>query len=153
MNAAELEIRLGGPADLPAVVRIERASFDDPWSANALLQELAPSALRLPLVAELGGEVAGFLMAWRSADQLHILNLAVDPARRRAKVGSTLLQAALDEAERCRLVEVTLEVRPGNRAALNLYRAFGFESAGVRPGYYADTGEDAVILTLDLSTG
>lgn len=150
MTAAMVRVRRGRPADLPGVARIEQASFSDPWSVTTLLGELEASSLRLPLVAEVKGEVAGYLLAWRTADQLHILNLAVSPVRRRLGIASRLLEAALADAERCGLVEVTLEVRPGNEAALVLYRSFGFDRAGVRPGYYADTGEDALILTLSL---
>lgn len=150
MTDPRLQIRLAEDRDLEAIVAIEQASFGDPWSAGALLQEMEPSALRLPLVADIGGEVAGYLMAWRSADQLHILNVAVATQRRRLGVASRLLAAALAAAEDDGLLEATLEVRPGNRAALALYRAFGFRQVGLRPGYYADTGEDAVILSLDL---
>jgi ribosomal-protein-alanine N-acetyltransferase len=135
---------------LLAVERIECASFDDPWTRSALLQELVPSSLRLPLVLELAGEVVGYLMAWRGADELHILNLAVAPERRRQGLAARLLDAALMLARRGGLSAVTLEVRPGNEAARQLYRSFGFTEAGRRPGYYADTGEDALILTLDL---
>jgi [ribosomal protein S18]-alanine N-acetyltransferase len=144
-------VRIGTPTDLPAVESIEQASFSDPWSSNALLQELVSSPLRLPLVAvDERDEPVGYLMAWRSADQLHILNLAVAPAHRRRTIATGLLQAALHDARRHRLFEVTLEVRPGNEAAINLYRAFGFASTGRRHGYYADVGEDALILTLVL---
>ena len=69
MSEDTWEVRPGGVADLPAVERIERASFGDPWSAAALLQELVSSRLRLSLVVGNDrGEVAGYLMAWRSAD-------------------------------------------------------------------------------------
>lgn len=151
MTASPWQIRCGTMADLPVVESIERASFSDPWSTIALAQELEPSPLRLPLVAQSAeGEVAGYLMAWRSHDQLHILNLAVAPAQRRQKVASLLLAAAISEARGQGLSEVTLEVRPGNAAARQLYRTFGFRPAGRRIGYYPDTGEDALILTLAL---
>jgi len=150
MSTAAL-IRPGSPADLAAVERIERTSFGDPWTRSALLQELVAGPMRLPLVAELDGVVAGYLMAWRVVDQLHVLNLAVAPACRRRGVAAALLAAALAEARRLDLGEVTLEVRPSNAAALALYRAFGFRLAGIRRGYYADTGEDALVLTLALA--
>jgi len=145
-------LRPGSLVDLGAVDRIERASFSDPWTPATLAQELMPSPLRLPVVAEVDGEVAGYLMAWRTPDQLHILNVAVDPARRRSGVGALLLRRAIDEAHLGGMREVTLEVRRGNRAARAMYRAFGFLEAGVRSGYYADTGEDALVLTLELGT-
>ena len=146
----EPTVRLGSPTDLLAVERIEKASFDDPWVRQVLLQELVPSQLRLPLVVEMGGEVVGYLMAWRSADELHILNLAVDPKRRRHGLGAALLRTVLEVAAREGMTAVSLEVRPGNEPALGMYRTFGFELAGVREGYYADSGEDALILTLTL---
>ena len=147
---AEPIVRLGLPTDLLAVERIEKASFDDPWVREALLQELVSSQLRLPLVVELAGQVVGYLMAWRSADELHILNVAVDPGRRRRGLGAALLRAVLEVAAREGMAAVSLEVRPGNEPALGMYRGFGFEPAGVREGYYADNGEDALILTLTL---
>ncbi len=151
MTSGDLRLRVASPADLAAAERIERVSFDDPWATEALLQELAPSALRFPVVAEDTAGVVGFLLAWRSPDQMHILNVAVDPARRRRGIGALLLGEALAEARRCGLVQITLEVRPGNAPALALYRRFGFREEGMRRGYYADTGEDALILTLDLA--
>jgi ribosomal-protein-alanine N-acetyltransferase len=143
-------VRPGEAADLLAVDRIERASFGDPWDRAVLLQELVPSALRLPLVIEWEGRVVGYLLAWRSPDELHILNLAVDPGLRRRGLAAALLDAALAEARRGGLRAVTLEVRRSNRAALALYHRYGFEDVGERPRYYADTGEDALILTLVL---
>ncbi len=150
MTDQTLQVRLGEPSDLMAVDRIERASFDDPWERHLLLQELVPSSLRLPLIVEFGGEVAGYLMAWRSGPELHILNVAVDPEQRRRGLGAALLEAALAEARRGGMISVSLEVRRGNRPALEMYRAYGFEEAGLRPGYYADTGEDALILILPM---
>jgi ribosomal-protein-alanine N-acetyltransferase len=143
-------LRPGRPADLPAVVAIERASFADPWPVRALLTELQPDRLRWPLVAEVGGEVAGYLLAWRVTDQLHILNLAVRPDLRRQGIATTLLQSALDRARAGGLAEATLEVRPSNQDALAFYRRHGFVQTGRRRRYYANTGEDALIMTVSL---
>jgi len=150
VTAAQPRVRPGDPSDLAVVERIERASFADPWPREALLQELVPSPLRLPLVLELGGLPIGYLMAWRTAGELHILNVAIDPAHRRRGLGRRLLRTAIADARDHGFDLVTLEVRPGNTAALALYRALGFAQTGRRPRYYADTGEDALILSLDL---
>ncbi|MEZ4387361.1 MAG: ribosomal protein S18-alanine N-acetyltransferase [Candidatus Krumholzibacteriia bacterium] len=147
MSDAPVRLRHASLDDLPAVDRIERASFGDPWSLDALAQELVPSPLRTPLVAVLHGAVVGYLMAWRTLDQLHILNVAVDPAWRRRGIGAQLLRAAMAEARAGGMREVTLEVRRGNRNAIAMYRAHGFAETGVRRGYYQDTGEDAIVLT------
>lgn len=145
--AGDIRIRSAGPRDLAAVARIERASFGDPWSDEALLAELIPDPMRLPLVAELGGQVCGFLMAWRVVDQLHVLNIAAAPGVRRGGVGTALLAEAARLALAAGLVEVTLEVRAGNAGARAFYRRHAFAETGLRPRYYADNGEDAVIMT------
>ncbi len=142
-----MRVRSARPGDLAAVQRIERASFGDPWSRDALFSELLADAMRLPLVAELEGEVCGFLMAWRVVDQLHVLNIATVPAARRRGVGTALLREAARLARGEGLREVTLEVRAGNHGARLFYAGHGFAETGLRPRYYADNGEDAVIMT------
>ncbi|MFO7654259.1 MAG: ribosomal protein S18-alanine N-acetyltransferase [Candidatus Krumholzibacteriia bacterium] len=145
--AGDMTVRPGHLSDLAQVERIERTSFSDAWSRGALASELTSDRLRLSLVAELGGEVAGYLMAWRVPDQLHILNIAVRNDRRRSGVGTALLVAAAQEAAADGLFEVTLEVRRSNTGAQAFYARHGFAPTGVRPRYYPDSGEDALILT------
>lgn len=144
---ADLVIRPGQTGDLAAVQRIERLSFADPWSAAALFGELQNDGMRLPLVAETGGLVCGYLMAWLVADQIHVLNIATDPSCLRRGVGTALLQEAARRGAREGAVEITLEVRRSNYPAVAFYRRHAFQQAGVRPGYYQDNGEDALIMT------
>lgn len=153
MKNPEVRLRPASLDDLPAVDRIERLSFGDPWTVDALAQELVPSPLRAPMVVELAGKPVGYLMAWRTPDQFHVLNIAVDPAYRRRGLGELMLRAAVREARRGGMAEVTLEVRRSNRPAIAMYQAHGFQVAGVREGYYPDTGEDALVLTLSLGNG
>ena len=150
-DAPGVVVREGGPADLAAVIAIENACFGDPWSPAALLGELLADELRLPLVAERDGATVGFLMGWRVADQLHVLNIAADPRCRRQGVGTALLRDAARRGLAAGLVEATLEVRRGNVAGRAFYRRLGFRESGVRARYYADTGEDAIILDCDLA--
>lgn len=150
MTTGEILVRLGSTEDLAPIARIERESFSDPWSLPALFGELQPSSLHLPLVAELAGEIAGYLMAWRVHDELHVLNLAVARQWRRRGVALALMAAALADGQRSGLRVVTLEVRASNAGAQNFYRQIGFRDDGIRPGYYADTGEDALIMTREL---
>ncbi len=132
--------------DLTRIVLIEKECFEDPWTPDLLQLELLPDPLRFALVAEQKGEVVAYLMAWRVVDQLHILNIAVSERARRGRIGSRLLRAAAAEARRCGLLEITLEVRRGNQAALDFYHHHGFVQVGLRRGYYPDSGEDALVL-------
>ncbi len=142
-----ITVRTPQPADLQAVVTMEKRCFSDPWTPQALEQELLPDRLRLPLVAEVGGKVVGYLMAWKIIDQLHILNIAADPDCRRQGVGTALLRAAAGKAAKMRMIEITLEVRDSNNEARAFYLRHGFVTRGRRPGYYVDNGEDAIIMT------
>ncbi len=146
-----IRVRPGTVADLDQVVRIEREAFSDPWPADSLRRELAADRLRRPLVAEADGKVVGYLMAWRVADEWHIINVAVDGRWRRRGVGARLLAVSLDEARATGCSLVTLEVRVGNAAARAFYRRFGFREVGLRRGYYHDTGEDAVLMSRSLA--
>ena len=140
----ELEIRRLTYADLPQVVAIERRAFTTPWSLAMFVLELSkPSGICLAAVEH--EELAGYLICSRYDTVWHLMNVSVDPDRRRQGIGTQLLEALLqrlpspDEP-------VTLEVRRSNDAALNLYEKYGFKAAGVRRRYYADNGEDALIM-------
>jgi len=146
-----ITVRPPRPGDLAQVVAMENRSFTDPWAPEALEQELAPDRLRLPLVAETSGKVAGYLMAWKIVDQLHILNIATDPDFRRLGVGTALLGNAVEKAGNMGMVEITLEVRASNQEARAFYLRHGFVARGRRQSYYADNGEDAIIMTRRIS--
>jgi len=136
--------------DLPAVLAIERASFSNPWTGALFLQELQVAFSRIILARRSGDAVMGYLCRWLVADEVHILNVAVDPKHRASGVGRSLMREAIREAEACGAVAVTLEVRRSNAAGRGLYRSFGFEEVGMRANYYG-RGEDALILRLALA--
>ena len=147
-------IRRVEPADLPRLVEIERAGFAHPWSEQQLRNELA-NAWSVILVAELDGAggaapLAGHLVLWVVHDELHVLNVATAPEHRRRGVGRALMLAAhaLGQERACRLS--TLEVRRGNAPAIALYLALGYRQVGMRPRYYAEENEDALLMNLDL---
>jgi [ribosomal protein S18]-alanine N-acetyltransferase len=135
--------------DLPEVVGIERASFTNPWSGALFLQELQVGFSRIILARRAGEPLAGYLCRWLVADEVHILNVAVDPRFRGQGVATILMREALREARERNAVAVTLEVRRSNVAGRRLYDSFGFEEVGARPNYYG-RGEDAIILRLAL---
>jgi ribosomal-protein-alanine N-acetyltransferase len=141
--AAAVEIRRLTYADLPQVVAIERRAFTTPWSLAMFVLELSKPA-GVCLAAEAGGELVGYLICSRYDTIWHVMNVAVDPDRRRRGIATALIDALLDRVGRD--APVTLEVRRSNDGAIALYDGFGFRSAGVRRRYYADNGEDAVIM-------
>jgi ribosomal-protein-alanine N-acetyltransferase len=146
--ASAVAIRRLTYADLPQVTAIERRAFTTPWSLAMFVLELSkPSGVCL--AAEIGEgperELVGYLICSRYDTVWHVMNVAVDPDRRRHGIATTLITALLREVSE-RDSQVTLEVRRSNTGAIALYERFGFRSAGVRRRYYQDNGEDAVIM-------
>jgi len=146
--ASAVDIRRLTYADLPQVTAIERRAYATPWSLAMFVLELSkPSGVSL--AAETGDgperELVGYLVCSRYDTVWHIMNVAVDPDRRRHGIGTALLAGLLREVP-SRDSQLTLEVRRSNAGAIALYERFGFRTAGVRRRYYQDNGEDAVIM-------
>jgi [ribosomal protein S18]-alanine N-acetyltransferase len=134
-------------ADLPTVQLIERASFSTPWPPNAYRTELETNRLAHYVVVRAGAEVVGFAGIWLMVDEAHVTTFAIHPAWRHRRLGERLLLALLDLAEDRRASEATLEVRLSNLGARRLYEKYGFRPVGIRPRYYSDNDEDALIMT------
>jgi ribosomal-protein-alanine N-acetyltransferase len=135
--------------DLEAVHRIERESFRTPWPPHAYRAELETNRLAQYLVARVEDEVVGFAGMWLMVDEAHITTFAVAPQWRRQGIGEWLLLALLDRARLRSAREATLEVRLSNLAARRLYEKYGFRPVGLRPRYYSDDNEDALIMTTE----
>jgi [ribosomal protein S18]-alanine N-acetyltransferase len=146
----KLKIRRLSYADLPQVIAIERRAFPTPWSLAMFVLELTKSS-GVCLAALRDGELAGYLVCARYDTVWHVMNIAVDPPLQRRGIASALLGALLGEVDDG-TAQMTLEVRPTNPGAIALYERFGFRSAGVRPRYYQDNGEDAVVMWRTPST-
>jgi ribosomal-protein-alanine N-acetyltransferase len=128
-----------------AVAQIEQACFPSHWPESAFLNELSNRCARY-FVARVGNDVIGFAGMWVIMDEAHITTLAVMPQHRRKHVGERLLISLLGAARSLGARRATLEVRKSNEAALRLYDKYAFTSVGLRRGYYADTGEDALVM-------
>ena len=135
--------------DIDGVQEVERASFPVPWPANAFRHELTQNKNARYLVARDGGRIVGYAGLWLMVDEAHITTFAVHPAWRRQRLGERLLLAFLDLARDRHAREATLEVRLSNVAARRLYEKYGFRPVGLRPRYYSDNNEDALIMTTE----
>jgi ribosomal-protein-alanine N-acetyltransferase len=135
------------PADIAEVARLQSRAFGNAWAEEALGgQQANPSvarlyAIRLPTVG-----IVAYCAAWKILDELHINSVAVDPQYRRQGLARRLLEHVLVESAAAGATNATLEVRQSNEAGRALYEGLGFRLEGVRPGYYQDPREDALIL-------
>ncbi len=138
-------------ADLDAIEAIERLCFPAPWARQAFADELVRPWARLESLRHgPTGRLVAFCNYWLVADELHVLNVAVHPEERRRGHGARLLRHILDVAAQNQVRVVSLEVRVSNRPAAALYRKFGCREVGMRPKYYANDGEDALLMDLEL---
>jgi ribosomal-protein-alanine N-acetyltransferase len=150
LNKLVTWIRKGKAGDIPSIYRIESKSFKYPYTPVLLLNLLAlyPNGY---FVAENELEIVGYLIVRKVGQKGHIINLAVDEKYRYRKVGSLLLNKAIDVFRNWGLNGVWLEVRNSNLGAQRFYQKRGFENLKKVVGYYGD-GEDALILYLPLSS-
>jgi ribosomal-protein-alanine N-acetyltransferase len=144
-GAGALSFRRMREADLPRVMEIERAAFSHPWSEDLVRRELGHEFSTV-LLAEEGGALLGFVISWLVHDELHVLNVAVAPEARRRGVARRLLEVVESGAREQGARVALLEVRVGNAPAIGLYRALGYRDVSIRPRYYAENGEDALVM-------
>lgn len=135
--------------DVPDVHRIERASFPVPWPDYAFRQELQANRLAHYMVVRVLEETVAYGGLWMMVDEAHVTTFAVLPQWRRHGVGGRLLLEMAHLARDLGARVMTLEVRLSNAPARSLYQQFGFRPVGVRPRYYSDNGEDALIMTTE----
>lgn len=138
-----LSVRELAYGDLPLIISIERRSFRSPWSVGMFALEMS-KVDTIGLAAVENDRVVGYLVLSRFDRAWHLMNVAVAPEHRRRGIASLLITDALKQIEEDE--PVTLEVRPTNRSAIELYVGLGFRSYGLRRGYYPDNGEDALIM-------
>jgi [ribosomal protein S18]-alanine N-acetyltransferase len=135
--------------DVADVHRVERASFPVPWPDYAFRQELQTNRLAHYLVVRVIEETVAYGGLWMMVDEGHITTFAVLPQWRRHGVGGRLMLEMVRLARTLGARVLTLEVRLSNAPARSLYQQFGFRPVGVRPRYYSDNGEDALIMTTE----
>ncbi len=155
MNSSEdqYSVRRMRLEDVEQVHQLDVISFSLPWPERSFRYELTENPSSRMWVVESAGEtgkrVIGMLGLWLIVDEVHIGTLAVHPDYRRQGIAQKLLITSLLKACTEGASKAYLEVRKGNLAAQALYTKFGFKITGIRPRYYSDNGEDALMMTLD----
>lgn len=150
-EAKPFVIREMDRSHVPQVLEIERACYPAPWSESAFNHEMT-SESSVDLVAMAGETVAGFLVGWIAADQVHVANIAVTAGHRRRGVGTAMMLRLLGEAVRRGCTSSSLEVRESNLAARSMYSRLGYHAVALRKSYYSNPAEDAVVMVKDLET-
>lgn len=141
--------------DIPQVLEIEKESFPTPWSQYAFKCEIEDNGFAYYLVVtpvDNSSQVVGYGGMWIIIDESHITNVAIASAYRGQHAGRLLMEGLCQLACSKGAFCMTLEVRVSNEIAQNLYQQMGFVASGIRPGYYADNREDAIIMWKELIT-
>ena len=146
----ELIFRSMTLGDIGTIVAIERESFTAPWSEEAFRNELLNNMFAKYMVMERDGHILGYGGMWMVVDEAHVTNIAVRAAYRGQGLGKRLLQELMRTAQWLGALRMTLEVRVTNETAKSLYQRLGFYPSGIRPNYYSDNMEDALIMWAEL---
>jgi ribosomal-protein-alanine N-acetyltransferase len=146
VSPSSLAIAAMLPADIPAVLEIERASFSTVWPADAFANELSTNKLAHYFVGRLDGRVVVYGGIWSILEDSHVTTIAVAPDHRGKRFGEVMLLRLVDEALERGASWMTLEVRESNAVAQQLYRKYVFTTVTVRRGYYSDDNESALVM-------
>ena len=137
-------------SDVAAIAELEKRCFSDPWSADSIASELV-NPLSYWLVAEVDGQVVGYVGSQSVLDAADMMNIAVSPEYRRRGVAKALVNELTAYLSKNDVIALLLEVRVSNEPAITLYEKIGFQQVGRRPNYYRNPREDALILRKGLS--
>jgi [ribosomal protein S18]-alanine N-acetyltransferase len=143
------------PSDLDRIVAINSQSYLHPWSPDLIRREMQHEWSTVLLGVEEGAApevVLGFVVFWLVHDEVHVLNVAVSAEHRRRGVARALMEEAVARGRAAGARLVTLEVRRSNAPAIALYRKLGYREVAVRPRYYAEEGEDAIVMELEIGS-
>jgi len=146
----DIEIRRATTGDISGIMEIEEASFTTPWPREVMVNEITANPFSKVMVATHGKKVVSFTICWVINRERHLQNIATAPAWRSRGVARMMMDHLLEEAQRNTPSVIMLEVRELNQEARALYLSLGFAQTGRRKSYYSDTGEDAVIMSLNI---
>lgn len=150
VRRAEVDFRPMVLTDIPSVLTVEHASFPTPWTRQTFRNELMYNQFATYAVAVTKGRIIGYGGMWLILNEAHITNIAIHPDYRGLGIGESMMDYLMVLAQLSGVRKMTLEVRLSNVVAQNLYRKKGFDATGVRPGYYTDNQEDALVMWAEL---
>ena len=150
LDKNQLRYRAMTADDIEQIVAIEQEAFTEPWTAEAFRNELTNNLFAKYIIAEYAGETVGYGGMWIIIDEAHITNIAIRSGYRGLGFGHLLLTEMKKTAGYFGALRMTLEVRVSNDVAQRLYAKHGFEASGIRPNYYSDNNEDAIIMWAEL---
>lgn len=141
-------IRYMTKEDVKKVAHLDKSIFSHAWSEEAYFDELK-NEMAVTLVADLSGEIVGYINVRKVYDEVYINNIAVHEKYRKNHIGTELL-IELEEKVKGTVAFITLEVREGNIAAQKLYNDCGYKKAGMRKNFYEKPAENAVLMTKEI---
>ena len=145
-DKAKIRVRIAKSSDLDDIYELDMQTFAMPWSKEALSYDILENDNAFVIVAEYEGEFAGYADIWTVLDEADLNSIAVRVDFRRKGIGDAIMLAMTEILSANGVATINLEVRVSNMPAIKLYKKYGFNECGVRPGYYLDNGEDALIM-------
>ena len=145
-DKAKIRVRIAKSSDLDDIYELDVQTFAMPWSKEALSYDILENDNAFVIVAEYEGEFAGYADIWTVLDEADLNSIAVRVDFRRKGIGDAIMLAMTEMLSANGVATINLEVRVSNMPAIKLYKKYGFNECGVRPGYYLDNGEDALIM-------
>ncbi len=137
-----MHIKQATRADVENIAKIENACFSHPWSKDSIAGCLENENSHF-YIALIDGNAAGYMGLQIFSGEGYVTNVAVLPEYRRQGIARALLTESMKNS----MDFISLEVRESNIPAIKLYTAFGFENMGLRPDFYRDPDENAIIMT------
>lgn len=145
-DKAKIRVRIAKSSDLDDIYDLDVQTFAMPWSKEALSYDILENDNAFVIVAEYEGQFAGYADIWTVLDEADLNSIAVRVDFRRKGIGDAIMFAMTEMLSANGVETINLEVRVSNIPAIKLYKKYGFKECGVRPGYYLDNGEDALIM-------
>ena len=145
-DKAKIRVRIAKSSDLDDIYDLDVQTFAIPWSKEALSYDILENDNAFVIVAEYESEFAGYADIWTVLDEADLNSIAVRVDFRRKGIGDAIMLAMTEMLSANGVATINLEVRVSNMPAMKLYKKYGFNECGVRPGYYLDNGEDALIM-------